>query len=777
MSRAITCLLHHHDQAIVVLALLVCTVSSLSTFLQLQRARECVAARRPLWITSAAITAGGGVWSTHFISMIAFQSATSLGFGRLLTAMSATVAICAFAIAFARLARSRQPVVIGLSGAIATLGIAGMHLVGMAAVTSPQILGTSARSLSVASLLAWIALTGAFAAFTRCNGLKRIFLPAIALVVATIVIHFTAMSATTMSDHEAATAIANAGHAWLLAWIAAATLLLITLTAAASLIDRFLTDLRGFANATSEGLLISRDGKVIEVNEQACTLLGVQRAAILGTSAIEWFVIDQPVLSAAAKSEVSHAQVRGTAVPDQLIELSSRTIEYRGKASTVLAIRDLTEAARAQRAIEHLASHDPLTGLVNRAAFDLALREAVRSGGQFALLAVDLDRFKAVNDVFGHAAGDEVLERVAAILDKAVRAQDLVARVGGDEFIVLQRDISSTDDARRLASRIIAQFTEEMSPARDPMAVGCSLGVVTYPRDGTDPESLRHNADVALYRAKHSGRGTASFFDEEMDRAARDRRSLEHELRHAVCREELALVYQPLVSTASGQIAGYEALLRWRHPERGQVPPDIFIPVAEEAGTILALGEWVLRRACSEAATWPSHLTVAVNVSAVQLRVPALAEAVRLALHDTGLEPSRLELEITETALLRDRELTLQTLRQIRAMGVRISMDDFGTGYSSLSNLRHFPFDKLKIDKSFVSAMLDDDAARSIVRAIAGLGKGLNLPVVAEGVETEAQHKMVAEEGCPQAQGYYFGTALSKPVHVIPEPETASKRA
>ncbi len=765
MSPAIDCLWHHHDRAIIVLALLVSVVSSLSSIVQLQRSQECVVSRRLLWVASAAVTAGVGVWATHFISMIAMRSANLLAFGRLQTALSAMVAIGAFAIVFSILARRRHPVAIIVCGAVATLGIAGMHIVGMAAVTSPTILGTAYQPVGLALLMGWLVLSGAFAAFAHVRGVMRLCLSATGIVAATVIIHFMAMSATTMAASSANGAAVHADHAWLLAWIAAATLLLITLTASASLIDRFLTDLRGLADATSEGLLISKDGVVIEANEQACALLGVGRSALLGTTAIDWFEIDEAEKLVAPSGQVSHAKVRDGPVADQLIELSARTLEYRGKAATVLAMRDLTEATRAQRAIEHLASHDPLTGLVNRAAFDIAIREAVRSDAPFALLAVDLDRFKAVNDVFGHAAGDRVLERVASILDEAVRAQDLVARVGGDEFIVLQRDIGSTEDARRLASRIIAAFAKEMNPALDPMAVGCSLGVATYPMDGQDPEILRHNADVALYRAKQGGRGTASFFDEEMDRAARDRRGLEHDLRHAICRHQLNVVYQPLVSTASGQIVGYEALLRWRHPERGDVSPDLFIPVAEEAGTILALGEWVLRRACAEAATWPSHLTLAVNVSAVQLRVPHLAKVVRKALEDSGLHPARLELEITETALLHDRDVTLQTLREIRAMHVRISMDDFGTGYSSLSNLRYFPFDKIKIDKSFVSAMLDDEAARSIVRAIAGLGRGLNLPVVAEGVETEAQRRMVAEEGCLQAQGYYFGKARPRPVH------------
>jgi diguanylate cyclase (GGDEF)-like protein len=444
-------------------------------------------------------------------------------------------------------------------------------------------------------------------------------------------------------------------------------------------------------------------------------------------------------------------------IEDQWIELAARDIEYHARAATVITMRDLTETIRTQREIEHLASHDPLTGLVNRATFDVALVEAVCSDAPFGLIAIDLDRFKAVNDLFGHGAGDRILVRVADILSQLVGPRDMVARIGGDEFMILQCDIASADDSRRLTARILTRFAEEMDAARDPMAVGCSLGVVNFPQDGGDADTLRHNADIALYRAKQDGRGTASFFDATIDREARERRALEHDLRHAICRHQLRLLYQPLVSTRDGAIVGYEALLRWHHPERGSISPAQFIPVAEESGTIMAIGEWVLFQACRDASGWAPHLSVAVNVSPIQLRVATLPQLVQAALHDSGLQPRRLELEITESALLQDRALTLDILRDVRALGVRIAMDDFGTGYLSLSNLHIFPFDKIKIDRSFVSAMHEDEAARSIVRAIAALGRGLKLTVVAEGVENELQRAMVRQEGCLLAQGYLFG--------------------
>jgi diguanylate cyclase (GGDEF)-like protein len=776
MSYLFHSIVSHYDLPVVLLAVLLCVVSALSTFAQVQRSFECVAERRPVWLTSAAITAGGGVWSTHFISMIAYRSPVALQFDQLLTALSATIAMGAFGIAFWLLRRARRMVSILLCGGIATLGIVGMHFTGMAALANSMVHDVDHGPIAGAVLVGWLLLSAAFASFLHRDGRWRIWVPALCMVLATGIIHFVAM-ASVMIGHDTAPVAATGGEAqWLLLWIVGAALLLIALTAVASVVDRFMTDLRGLADATSEGLLITSDDRILDANEQACALLGVDRAALVGTATAAWFETPARDALQTHRGGATRARIRYSLVEDQLVEMTARAIEYRGRAATVIALRDLTETARAQRAIEHLASHDPLTGLVNRAAFDIALHEAVRSATPFALIAVDLDRFKAVNDLFGHGAGDAILVRVARILDDCVRAQDLVARVGGDEFVVLQRDIASPDDVRRLAGHILARFAEEMDSARDPMAVGCSLGVVTCPRDGDDPETLRHNADVALYRAKQDGRGTASFFDEMMDRQARDRRSLEHDLRHAVCRGELRLVYQPLVSTDDDHVVGYEALLRWDHPERGQVPPTLFIPVAEEAGTIMAIGEWALRQACRDASSWPEPLTLAVNVSPVQLRVATLPMLVRDALADSGLAPERLELEITETALLRDREVSLAILREIRTLGVRIAMDDFGTGYSSLSNLRHFPFDKIKIDKSFVSAMHEDEAARSIVRAIAGLGKGLNLPVVAEGVENEVQRSMVQAEGCALAQGYLFGRPAAGPAQ-CPLPPVQARRA
>jgi diguanylate cyclase (GGDEF)-like protein len=486
-------------------------------------------------------------------------------------------------------------------------------------------------------------------------------------------------------------------------------------------------------------------------------LIGVSQQDLIGADPERWFETVDGAPLTQPRPRPAEATVAREAGEFMIVEVGTHSIEYRGKQCQVLAVRDLTARKKAESRVAHLASHDALTDLPNRTQLTTVLDRLCKSGESFALHALDLDRFKAVNDVFGHAAGDALLCRVAALLRDNVTHRDLVSRIGGDEFLIIQRDVHGLNDAQQLTQRILSAFASEMDITRDPMAVGVSIGVALYPEDAQSGEMLRHHADFALYRAKEGGRSTARFFDQDMDRLVRERRNLEHDLRHAVARGQLRLMYQPLVATGLGDIIGYEALLRWDHPERGSVSPNHFIPIAEDIGAIVPIGEWVLREACTAALQWPEHVNIAVNVSAVQFQMPNLPAIVASALQDSGLSPARLELEVTESVMLRDRDTALGILHRLKTLGVRIVMDDFGTGYSSLSNLQAFPFDKIKIDRSFVSQVTRDESARSILRAIVGLGRSLDLPVVAEGVETEAQRKIVFDEGCPQAQGFYFG--------------------
>ncbi len=443
------------------------------------------------------------------------------------------------------------------------------------------------------------------------------------------------------------------------------------------------------------------------------------------------------------------------------IETRSRqTYDAEGQpvASIGVAI-DVTERGEAEARIAHMAHHDPLTELPNRTLFNVRLSEALaraRRGEQFALFCLDLDRFKDINDTLGHPIGDALLRAVTDRLRAGIRPTDTLARMGGDEFALIQSRLEQPDDAIALAERLIAALQEPFELEGYHVTSGSSIGIAIAPDDGTDGDSLLRRADMALYAAKGDGRGCYRLFERHMDAELQARRTLELDLRQALARDEFVLFYQPLVRAADGTLSGFEALLRWQHPTRGLVPPDHFIPQAEAAGLLVPIGAWVLRDACIEAARWPHRARVAVNLSAMQVTGEALVDTVLAALRESGLDPRRLELEITETAMLQDTEVTLATLHELKALGVSIAMDDFGTGYSSLSYLQRFPFDKVKIDRSFTTHLGTQRESAAIVSAVIELCGSLDMRTTAEGVETAAQFEALVRIGCTEAQGYYF---------------------
>ena len=424
-------------------------------------------------------------------------------------------------------------------------------------------------------------------------------------------------------------------------------------------------------------------------------------------------------------------------------------------------VRHLREQQHVEERVHYLAQHDILSGALNRASFGEALERAVRrhgqDGGAFAVLCIDLDRFKEVNDAFGHAAGDDVLRHVTQRLRGLVRHGDQIARLGGDEFAVLQDGVSGPADVARLAQRIVEVLAEPHDIHGRKLQCAASVGAAVYGTDaGTVPELL-HKADLALYRAKSEGRGGFSFYDAALDRQLQSQRDMVRDLRQAIADEALTLHYQPQYDTDGQSLVGYEALLRWMHPTRGNVPPGDFIGVAESSGLIEPLGRWVLRRACREAAGWPQALAVSVNLSAAQFRSDDLLTTVAAALDESGLPAERLELEITESLLMSNTERVLRTLHALSAMGVRIAMDDFGTGYSSLAYLWRFPFDKVKIDRSFTQGLGTDPKVGLIVRSIVSLAHSMEIRVNAEGVETSAQLGALQRYGCDELQGFLLG--------------------
>ncbi len=431
----------------------------------------------------------------------------------------------------------------------------------------------------------------------------------------------------------------------------------------------------------------------------------------------------------------------------------------------VATFEDVTERRQAEAKIMHMARHDALTDLPNRVLFREKMEQALAQGENLAVLFLDLDRFKTVNDSLGHPIGDALLCAVTKRLQKAVRGTDMVARLGGDEFAIVQMG-AEPSQASELAGRIIELISQPFDISGHQVVIGVSIGLAVAPADGEQPDQLLRNADMALYRAKSEGRGTYHFFQPEMDAQMQARHALEVDLRKALLAGEFEMYYQPIVDLGSGMVTSFEALIRWNHPTRGLVSPTDFIPVAEEIGLIVPLGDWVLRQACRDAAAWPGRLSVAVNLSAAQFRNPTLALSVVSALGSSGLSANRLELEITETVLLQDDRSVLDTLHKIRELGVRISMDDFGTGYSSLSYLRSFPFDKIKIDRSFIHELGKKEDCIAIIRAVARLGSNLGMTTIAEGVESQEQLDIVRAEGCTHAQGYLFSPP--RPVSEVP---------
>jgi diguanylate cyclase len=769
MMKIYNCIANAHDLRLVGLAAFVCMLASYAAINLLRHARNSQGRMRAVWLAISAISTGFAIWATHFIAMLAFTPGIPSGYNTMLTVLSLVGAVMLTGVGLTVSLAPNWRHGPWVGGALVAGGIAAMHYIGIAAFEVAGVILWDPAFVVTSIVLGAVIGTTALPVGLSGNDERSKIAGAALLTLAICSHHFTAMAAVSIiPDPTMEISAAALTPGWLAVGVAIASFAVVGLAVAGVVLDirdhrrseLEVRRMRDLANASVEGLLVCDGEVIVSVNTSFAALSGLPANHMVGVKLEHCFpdkIALTRLLSGSSRPvETCLRHSDGSTTP---VELILRSIDFAGRPHHVVAVRDLQPRKEAEQHIHYLAHHDTLTSLPNRAHFNDRLDQelaALANGESLAVLCLDLDRFKEVNDLFGHAAGDKVLQAVASRVSTVLGERQMMARLGGDEFAILMPGVKHPNAVSLLAETVLeALHTTGDTPEIN--SVSMSIGIALCPDDAADRQALLSHADTALYRAKADGRNTYRFFEARMGSEIRERRLLEHDLRLAIARNELRLAYQPQQDIRDNTIAGFEALLRWKHPTRGETSPALFIPIAEETGTILELGSWVLRKACAEAATWTQPLTVAVNVSAVQLYNADFVEDLRQILLETGLSPRRLEIEITETALVRDFTRALTCLRQIEALGIRIAMDDFGTGYSSLSNLRAFPFNKIKIDGSFVRSVNSNEQAATIVRAVLGLGRGLGLPVLAEGVETEAELQFLKDEGCDQAQGYLVG--------------------
>jgi diguanylate cyclase (GGDEF)-like protein/PAS domain S-box-containing protein len=905
------CIRDGHDLKFVLLAGLICLLSSLTALALSRHATASRGATRRRWWFTAGAGAGFGIWATHFVAMLGYAPGVVVGFEPGLTLASLLIPIVALTVAFGVAVEGRGRAALVLAAVLAASGISAMHYTGMKALEVPADLHWRIGFIAASVILAFLPLYPAFALALQSRRLRTLLYASGLLTASVVALHFTGMTGLTLipdrldapeqliSPREMAVAVSAV--TFLLIALSTISLVITRRTAATvamsernfSFLVRGISDcaiymldlegrvvnwnagaqrLKGYAESEALGLHVSsfytpedreaerdrraletartegryygegwrvrRDGtrfwahvtmepmldeqeqpigfakitrdmsrfkeaqdRIAEASRQRDAALGHMHQGLCLFDADERLVLSNPrylemyglapdaLTPGMPLAEVirrsnarrfapdaidervrasqqairdnlataSHPPILAEYPDGKVVSIASRPMAEGGWVST---FDDITRQRESDARIAHMAMHDGLTGLPNRTRFNLwideMLDQACRNGKRLGVTAIDLDRFKEINDTYGHSWGDVVLAELADRLQDIIGEDEIAARLGGDEFGIAKLFETEGQLADFLA-RVEACFHMPVMHQGQKLSFGASLGVAAFPNDGSDRETLLNNADLAMYRAKTQIGERICYYEPGMDETARARRQLANDLRLAIERSELVLLYQPQRHLRSGELSGYEALVRWNHPVHGLVPPDQFIPIAEESGAILPIGEWVLEQACREAVNWHIDQRVAVNVSPIQLVQQDLAPMVARILRDTGLAAGRLELEITESAIISDKGRALQNLRQLKALGVAIAMDDFGTGYSSLDTLHSFPFDKIKIDKSFLLESDGNEQARAIIRAVLALGQSLRIPVLAEGVETESQFDLLIREGCEEAQGYFLG--------------------
>jgi diguanylate cyclase (GGDEF)-like protein len=781
LFKILTCLAAEHDWRLLALAAVICLFTSWVTIGLFCRARAAQGRARHVWLGLDAAAGGYGVWATHFISMLAYSPGAEAGYNLILTALSLILAVAIFGIGFAVALSALTVRAAAIGGAIVGGGIAIMHFTGMMALELPGHISWS-FDLASLSIVLGCALAGmALAVAVRRDDRRHTLAGGALLVAAILSLHFIAMAATTFTFDP--TRVMNAlsvSPTTLASIVAGAAAVMLGMCLVAAQDDRRSAEklrcqkllLDDALESLSQGVcMFDADGRVILFNKRFADLMEFSTATLLGRSLhdlmterkeLGHFAGDPQQFSAQVMAEVR----QGLPAPKIMTSPARQTFRIQDRPTAaggwVATFEDITETRHAEAEIFRLARHDSLTGLANRIVFTERLSEAsrclARDGDGYAVIMLDLDGFKVINDTLGHPAGDRLLVEVAQRLRSAIRRTDVLARIGGDEFaIILDNAPNQPEVAIALALRIINTLAPPFDLDGHQASISACIGMVLAPEHGVDAEDLLKKADLALYSAKAGGRNSYRLFRPEMLESFKIQQARERELRDAIAGNEFEMFYQPVVDAKTTELRAFEALVRWRHPTKGLIAPDQFIPFAESTGLILPLGRWILQQACEDAASWPDHIEVAVNISAVQLSDGKLFEDVLAVLLETGLSPHRLELEITETSLLENQESVLATIRQLRNLGVTMALDDFGTGYSSINYLINFPFDRIKIDKSFTQGCLARADCKAVVSSVLALAQGLGIATTAEGVDAVEQLEYLRSVGVDLIQGYLFG--------------------
>ena len=754
--------------SLVVAAILICLVGSWLLVGLLRQSSRTSGKDRLLWLSATAVVAGVTVWTTHFLAMLGYRVDLAMNYDLGWTLLSVGISVLTVGIPLAATVFFPKPPVRITLGAIAGLGIGAMHFTGMTAIVGclqtqslpAAVLGCLGGAACYATAMA---ITGRF--HTRL--VKTLLFTA--GVTAT---HFIAISGVTLTQIPGFETVEHLN--WTLGALTAGASLTLFAGAMMSLIaskrlriqERAHTAILATAlDNMSNGLLfIGEDLRLRLFNDRFLEMFDISKGAVHRGMTVSELIAVLAKANSWNREELQRITQRMQSVmklvhsdtfehhfaDGRLLEVVSGPVQ----GGVVITFDDKTAERQAQLRIEHMAYHDPLTALANRRALQERMEEGFAPKRRYKLLLVDLDRFKAVNDTFGHSVGDELLVAVAERIRQVTGADDFVARYGGDELAVLV--YGDLDLSMMVANNIVVAMSRPFIIQDFTLSIGCSIGMCCTD-DARDVTELMQRADLALYEAKHAGRGQAFCYQPGMLEQIAARHQLEQDIHVAIEQQQFHLAYQPVLSLHEDRVVGYEALIRWDHPTRGRVSPAEFIPFAEETGQIVAIGQWVLEEACREAASWVGDQHVAVNISPVQFKSPSLRTQIISALDKSGLSPHRLEIELTETALVTDGQALAHILGDLRALGIKVAMDDFGTGYSSFAHLRDFPIDRIKIDRSFVASAVTDSHAMAVLRAITQLGQDMHVPTLAEGVETQEQLDLLRGLGCDHVQGYLIG--------------------